>query len=119
MFLNKDIFDLELAERRLRSYTLDLIKNYFNGLTDEEIVSYSKQALSHWSEIKIKNGVVHKRMDEFQIIYEFGEERLECRIEGDNPILNKFYDTVEFASKHQDKIKRINKINKFLEAVKE
>lgn len=117
MFLNKDMFDLELAERRLRSYTLDLIKNYFNGLTDKEIVSYSKQALRHWSEIKIKNGVIYKRKDGFRIVYEYGDKRLECRIEENNEILNKFYNTVEFASRHQDKIERINKINEFLNEV--
>lgn len=117
MFLNKDMFDLELVERRLRSYTLDLIKNYFNGLTDKEIVSYSKQALRHWSEIKIKNGVVYKRKDGFRIVYEYGDKRLECRIEENNEILNKFYNTVEFASRHQDKIERINKINEFLNEV--
>ena len=114
MFLNKDMFDLELAESELRNYTLDLIKNYFNGLTDEEIVSYSRQALRHWSEIKIKNGIVYKRPDVFKVIYEFGEEKIECRIEGDNPILNKFYNIVEFANKRQDKIERTKKINEFL-----
>lgn len=117
----KEKKELEIAEKNLREYTLNMVKNIMSK-TKEEIVEYATTCYyPSISWIKTEDYSILREDEYFLIKYlKDGKEiGVSIQIEVYNTVLKEFFDMMIEGYSYDKIVERTNKINKFLEVVKE
>lgn len=119
----KEKKELEIAEKNLREYTLNFIKKLMDN-PKEQIVEYATNNYNTMTDTVKTFGYSISRKDDCFLIkyckelYSMKSE-ITLRIELYNPILKEFFDMMFDGYAYDKIVERIDKINKFLEVVKE
>lgn len=115
----KEKKELEIAEKRLREYTLNMVKSIMSK-TKEEIVDYATTCYHpSISWIKTEDYSILREDECFLIKYlKDGKEiGVSIQIEVYNPVLKDFFDMMFDGYAYKEIVERTNGINKFLEVV--
>lgn len=119
----KEKQELGLAEKNLREYTLKFIKKLMDN-PKEQIIEYATNNYNPMTDTVKTFGYSISRKDECFLIKYYKElysmkSDITLRIESYNPILKEFFGMMFDGYAYDKIVERTNKINKFLEVVKE